>query len=189
MKKLFFLFLFFISVVQVYSIEWNASTYRMSDDKSCCGWLLPWDEYHTWERQTPLEAHTIFKVYQPQTGMVAFVNFNRFNNEPIYDSIWDVFDEYENIIKLQDEKRLTKGELISDRETFPTFFNGEYAICSYYLSRMENQKTGSLIKTHCLSYYMTNKVGLYIIAVKCSDSNFRKYGKAYMEGILHGFYI
>lgn len=187
MKRLISFFLFVVSILPVYSLEWNTSTYSMSDDESCCGWKLPWDVYHTWERKSPLEAHTIFRVYQPQTGMVAFVNFNRFNKEPIYNSIWDVFDEYENILKEQDKKRYAKGELISNRETFATFFNGECAICSYYISRKREQ--GSSTKTHSLSYYMINKIGLYIIAVKCSDSSYVKYGKAYMEGILHGFYI
>ena len=85
---------------------------------------------------------------------IFLINFNRFNKEPIYNSIWDVFDEYENILKEQDKKRYAKGELISDRETFATFFNGEYAICSYYISRKREQ--GSSTKTHCLSYYMIN---------------------------------
>ena len=90
-------------------------------------------------------------------------------------------------MKEEDKKRDAKGKLVAGGETFATFFNGEYAICSYYISRKREQ--GSSTKTHCLSYYMINKIGLYIIAVKCSDSSYVKYGTAYMAGVLHGFSI
>lgn len=43
MKRLISFFLFVVSILPVYSLEWNTSTYSMSDDESCCGWKLPWD--------------------------------------------------------------------------------------------------------------------------------------------------
>lgn len=93
------------------------------------------------------------------------------------------------VFESQDVKMKDRGVIVYDRVYDPYSLNGTDAIRVYYKQKSKNGKTGKYEIGHCLSYYLMNDEGLYIIAVKCSNASFVKYGMAYMEGIAKGFIL
>lgn len=188
MKRLFLLLGFLLCVLVVNAqLDWNTKDYSAYDENRGYAWNLPWDRNHTWIKQKGLEAHTVFRAYQPQTGIVAFLSFHPFIKEPIYDSILDIYDKVESLLAYQDKKLVSKGILISSRDIYPGMLNKVPAIRSYYVSKEKNG--GKVVKTHCLQYYLKGDMGTYIVTTKCFSSSYSKYGIAYMEGILKGFIL
>ena len=168
-------------------LEWSTKDYSAFDESNGYAWNLPWDRNHTWTKQQGLEAHTVFRAYQQQTGIVAFLNFHPFTKEPKYKCIFDVYDQMEALFAYEDKKMASKGIVISERETSPSTLNKEPAIRSYYVSK--ELKGGKMVKTHCLKYILEGTLGTYIVTTKCSSAAYTKYGTAYLEGILKGFIL
>lgn len=168
-------------------LEWSTKDYSAYDESIGYAWNLPWDRNHTWTKHNGLEVHTVFRAIQPQTGMVAFLNFHPFTAEPIYDSILDVYDKMLDLFSYQDKKMAYRGIVISSRDTSPSMLNNTPAIRAYYISK-EN-KNGKIVITHCLQYVLKGDMGIYIVTTKCFNSAYVKYGIAYMEGILKGFIL
>lgn len=189
MKKLLFLSLLLLSYISgIAQVEWDESDYSAGDYSKKWYWHFPHDSYHSWTRQDGLEAHTAFRAFQPQTGMVAFVNINAFHSKPA-GNIFDLYYKMGAVFELQDRKMKARGVTVYDRSYDPNSLNGTDAIRVYYKQKSKNSKTGKYDIGHCLSYYLMNDEGLYIIAVKCSNASFVKYGMAYMEGVAHGFIL
>lgn len=168
-------------------LEWSTKDYSAYDESRGYAWNLPWDRNHTWTKQNGLEAHTVFRAIQPQTGMVAFLNFHPFTADPIYDSILDVYDKMVDLFSYQDKKMASRGIVISSRDTSPSMLNNTPAIRAYYISK--EKKNGKIVITHCLQYVLKCDMGTYIVTTKCFNSAYVKYGIAYMEGILKGFIL
>lgn len=190
MKNIFglLIMLFLFPLCGFCQLEWDEKRYNAVDYARGFSWNLPHDSYHTWNKQEGKEAHTIFRVFQTQTGVVAFLNFHPFEKAPIYDSILDVYDEMVQNMSTIDMKMKAKGVHV-DRQNLVYNFNGEPAICSYYIQRFKNSKTGKEDVTHCLSFYLMGKLGTYIVAVKCNDVCFFKHGIAYLSGVASGFFL
>lgn len=168
-------------------LEWSTKDYSAYDESRGYAWNLPWDRNHTWAKQKGLEAHTVFRANQPQTGIVAFLNFQPFTTESMYDSILDVYDKMVNLFSFQDQKMLNRGIVISNRDVSPSMLNNTPAIRVYYISK--EKKNGKIIITHCLQYFLKGDMGIYIVTTKCFNAAYIKYGIAYMEGILKGFIL
>lgn len=168
-------------------LEWSTKDYIAYDWSRGYSWDLPWDKRHTWTKQQGLEAHTVFRAWQPQTGFVVFLNFQPFAKEPIYDSILDVYDKMVDLFTYQDKKMASKGVIISGRDVCPKMLNKVPAIRAYYISK--ETKGGKTIITHCLQYFLKGDMGTYIVTTKCNDTSYVKYGIAYMEGVLKGFVL
>lgn len=188
MKKVFLALVMLLSMASCSAqLEWNAKDYSAYDESNGYAWSLPWDKNHTWSKQQGLEAHTVFRAVQPQTGVVAFLNFQPFTKEPIYDNILEIYDKMVSVFAYQDKKMASKGVTITDRETSPSMLNNVPAIRVYYVSK--ETKRGKVVKTHCLQYYLKGDKGTYIVTTKCFSAAYTKYGIAYMEGILKGFIL
>lgn len=168
-------------------LKWDAKDFSAVDESRGYAWRLPWDKNHTWAKQEGLEIHTVFRAFQPQTGIVVFLNFQPFTNEPEYDSILDVYDEMMALFANQDKKMASKGVIISDRDVFPAMLNKVPSLRVYYVSKVT--KNGKVTKTHCLQYFLKGDMGTYIVTTKCTNTSYVKYGIAYMEGILKGFIL
>ncbi len=167
--------------------EWK--DYSAYDEENGYAWNLPWDRNHTWTKQNGLEAHTVFRACQPQTGIVAFLNFQPFTSPSQYDSILDVYDKMVSLFEYQDKKMAARGVSVFGRDSSPSTLNRVPAIRVYYMSKEKDKQSGRLKTTHCLQYFLKGDLGTYIVTTKCSDSAYAKYGVAYLEGILKGFIL
>lgn len=189
MKKLIIvLFLLLNYIGGIAQVEWDTEEYSAGDYSKKWYWHLPHDEFHNWKKQDGLEAHTVFRAYQSQTGMVAFLNLNTFHSNSTH-TIFDLYYKMGPIFEKQDENMRNRGIVVSDRDYKPYSLNGTDAIRVYYKQKKKNGKTGKYDIENCLTYYLLNELGLYIVAVKCPQASFVKYGIAYMEGVARGFIL
>jgi len=188
MKRIFIALALLLSVVSCSAqMEWNTKNYSAYDESKGYAWNLPWDKNHTWAKQQGLEAHTVFRACQTQTGIVAYLNFQPLIKESTYDSILDIYDRMVDLFAYQDKRMASKGVVISGRDASPSMLNKVPAIRVYYVSK--EIKGGKVVKTHCLQYFLKGDMGTYIVTTKCDSAAYAKYGIAYMEGVLKGFVL
>lgn len=187
MKKIVMLLLAMTTAFNCYAV-WDTKDYIFADLDSYIVWQLPKDPFHTWIREKGQEKHTIFRAYQPQTDMVTFVNFHPFHSKPVY-TIHYLFEHFDDLMKNLNTIGAARGiqEFAVEKEL--SDLHGIDAIRVFNKEKITDKKTGKYSILYCLHYMLLNDVGTYIVTVKCGTPTFKKYGIAYMEGIVSGFSI
>lgn len=168
--------------------DWDPKAYIFADLDSYTLWALPKDPFHTWVREKGQEKHTIFRAYQPQTDMVAFVNFHPFSSKPLY-TIYYLYEHFDDIITRMNTLGAARGIQEFAVEKDMTDLHGIDAIRMFNKERITDRKTGKSVILYCLHYMLLNNLGTYMVTIKCGTPAFKKYGIAYMEGIASGFSI
>lgn len=168
--------------------RWDAEQYIYTDFDNGFYWAFPHYECRTWEKQIGLEKHTVFRAYQPETDIVAFVNVNKLEKEPKYSDIWDLYGQYEKLLNYADSIAYSRtGEKIIDRTISKSILAGQHAIKTTYKSTITDDrfKTGKVYYATTYSVYGNNAT--YRISVKTGEAYYKKYGQEEVNDIFKGF--
>lgn len=165
--------------------EWSTEDYSVFDDELNYYWNFPYDAYHTWERIAPNGRHTLFMAYQKPTDITAYVAY-----KPVAPgmTIDDIYENMEDLMEPLRHKSPSPGVhcYLLDYKYKLYGMNDNLGIRVYTKEKIV--ENGLAIVYYSLNYYLLSGMNLFIITAKCPTASFKKYGIAYLEGVLHGFH-
>lgn len=148
--------------------RWDSRNYVYSNFKYGFSIDLPSDIF--WQKTSGTSKHTIFKVVQPDTEMVMFVNvFDYRETGKELDDIWVFENEFKTII-LPESRNLVSDnsqEKIVSQNIEKCVFSGRHAFKITAKSTLDDDRYSSPVSMSTYDYTFMRSNMMYTVSLKC----------------------
>lgn len=157
-----FMFLLLSSHTNINSqSSWDSKTFMYKNYDYSFAWEFP--SFCNWEQVATLEKHTIFKVRQPDLGIVVYINVN----DTQVKDYWEQYDIFLTLMEksLETMKKNT-GAIISNKSYKKFLLSGKHAVKVRYNFSIKDDRYESPINSSIVSYYYISNKKSYILTLQ-----------------------
>lgn len=187
LNKLFFVLTSILFSINVCSQSvWDSEKYMYKSYDYGFVWTFP--NFAKWEEEVTLEKHTVFKVRQPDLGIVVYMNVN---DTPIK----DYWQQYDLFLQLMEKSLIVMnkntGAEIYDKSYKKFLLAGQHAIEVKYKFTIKDDRYDRPIKTSVVSYYYISNKRSYILTLQAPTEvfTFKGFEEEIASEIFKGYHI
>lgn len=160
----------FVCLVTVFSIaqntRWNSKTCVYSDFTNGFAWSFPVSD---WEITSGGEKHTVFKIYESNTMITAFINIRpTTTNKDIPDDIFLIHEKLEKMENLlEKEVERVSGQKVTENTRKKTRFGGKNAIKRRYITEFVDDRYEEPLRVITFTYHFIYNNSIWAVTLKC----------------------
>ena len=146
--------------------RWDTENCVYSNFKYGFSLTLPNDI--AWHLTSGTSKHTVFRIEQPDTEMVMFVNYHPMTDGHTHTDIWDNYDVFITRV-LPEVKKLTtnnSAETVTNQEYSKCSFCGKHAIKVFWTSTLYDDRYDEPIEMETIDYVFYHHDALTTVTLK-----------------------
>lgn len=187
MNKLFSVLILSLLSISVYPQSlWDRDKYIYKNYDYGFAWIFP--DFAKWEEDMTLEKHTVFKVRQPDMGIVVYMNVN---DTPIK----DYWKQYDLFLQLMEKSLMIMnkniGAVIYDKSYKKFLLAGQHAVKVKYKFTIKDDRYDTPVNTSVVSYYYVSNYKSYILTLQVPTEvfTFEGFEEEVVSEIFKGYHI
>lgn len=152
--------------------RWDAENGIYANFKHGIAFNLPKDM--AWHKVSGTAKHTVVKFVQPETQLTIFVNINPMENSNVDTHPEDIWDIYEESVKLlssiiQQKVNVNSAEKVIDYHYRKAEICGIHAIKTYYKSLFDDDRYEDKSQLTTIDYTFIYNHSITTVTIKCFD--------------------
>ena len=152
--------------------RWDAENCIYANFKYGIAFNLPKDM--AWHKISGTAKHTVVKFVQPETQLTIFVNINpieKVNPDKQTEDIWDVYEESVKMLSsiIQQKVNVNSAEEVTDYHYRKAEICGKHAIKTYYKSKFEDDRYNDKSQLTTIDYTFLYNHSITTVTIKCFD--------------------
>ncbi len=152
--------------------RWDAENCIYANFKYGIAFNLPKDM--AWHKISGTAKHTVVKFVQPETQLTIFVNINpieKMNPDKYTEDIWDVYEEFVKLLLsiIQQKVNENSAEKVTDYHYRKAEICGKHAIKTFYKSEYSDDRYQDKTPLTTIDYTFLYNHCITTVTIKCFD--------------------
>ena len=152
--------------------RWDAENCIYANFKHGIAFNLPKDM--AWHKISGTAKHTVVKFVQPETQLTIFVNINpieKVNTDKYTEDIWDVYEESVKLLSsiIQQKVNANSAEKVKDYHYRKAEICGKHAIKTFYKSEYSDDRYQDKTPLTTIDYTFLYNHCITTVTIKCFD--------------------